>query len=260
MISLFNQMGGYENQIDEMKFWLISNKRTNSWSTSIATTSAIYALSLGSSSSFKEGQPIISYLDNELLVNEVTKGINYAKNIIKDADKISNLETAKFSNPNNNKAWANVHLQFFQDYEDIQRTEGQFLDIKKEVYFVNSDDKLINVGTKSLQLGDRIRVRLIIESDRPIQFMHISDDRPGGAEPVITNSGYQWASSLGYYLSVKDIKTHFFVDNLPKGQHIVEYDMFINNLGEFNSGVAEIQSFYAPEFNDYSKSVRIVVE
>jgi hypothetical protein len=259
MISLFNQMGQYESEIDDMKFWLISNKRTHQWSTSIATSSAIYALSLGTTSSFKEGKPIVTQLDGMVVETANQSGPNYNKTTIKDQMRISSIKKIGFDNPNSSKAWANVHLQYYQDYEDIERKQGQFLDIRKEVYFVDSNDDLINIDGRKLSLGDRIRVRMVIEVDRPLQFVHVVDDRPSGAEPVETTSGYNWLSGLAYYLSVKDTKTHFFVDNLNKGRHIIEYDMFINNLGEYNSGVAEIQSFYAPEFNDYSKAVTIRV-
>jgi hypothetical protein len=142
--------------------------------------------------------------------------------------RISSIKKIGFDNPNSSKAWANVHLQYYQDYEDIERKQGQFLDIRKEVYFVDSNDDLINIDGRKLSLGDRIRVRMVIEVDRPLQFVHVVDDRPSGAEPVETTSGYNWLSGLGYYLSVKDTQTHFFVDNLNKGKHIIEYDMFIN--------------------------------
>lgn len=259
MISLFNEVGQYESEIDDMKFWLISNKRTHQWSTSMATSSAIYALSLGATSSFKKGKPIVSKLDGEVVEVEDQSGLNYSKTTISDPGRIKSIKKVEFDNPNSNKAWANVYLQFYQDYEDIERRQGQFLDIRKEVYLVDSNDDLINVDGQNLSFGDRIRVRMIIEVDRPLQFVHVVDDRPSGAEPVETTSGYSWLSGLAYYLSVKDTQTHFFVDNLNKGKHVIEYDMFINNLGEYNSGVAEIQSFYAPEFNDYSKTVTIRV-
>ncbi|GLR18422.1 alpha-2-macroglobulin family protein [Portibacter lacus] len=260
LISLFNSIGGYDDEVDEMKFWLIANKRTNSWDSNIATSSAVYALTLGKSSAFAAGKAIVTSIDGKVVKGEETSGINYEKIAYSDRREIGEMKEVEFENSNDNKAWANVHHQFFQDYNDVERTDNAFLDIKKEIYKIGLKDELVNVENHTLQLGDRIKVRLTINSDRPMEFVHVSDDRPAGCEPVDLSSGYSWNNRLSYYKSIKDLGTHFFIDQIAKGKYVIEYEMYINNLGAFNSGVAEIQNVYAPEFNDYSKSVRINVE
>jgi len=259
MIALFDELTGHDDQIGEMKFWLISNKRSNAWSSSIATSDAIYALSLGTSSSFGKGSPIVTRVNKEVLRSDQVAGLNYRKDVISGAEKVADISSVTFENSNDNKAWGNVHHQFFQDYEDVVRTDNDFLDIKKEVYLIAAKDDLKNVEGIDLKLGDRIRVRLVVNADRPMDFVHISDDRPAGAEPSDLSSAYVWKNRAGYYKSIKDLGTHFFVDHLAKGRYVFEYDMFINNLGTFNAGVAEIQNVYAPEFNDYSKSISLEV-
>ncbi len=260
LIGLFHQIGRDQSEIEEMKYWLISNKRTNNWGSTIATSSAIYALSLGNTSALKSGKPVITKLDGKEIKdqNSIT-GLNYQKNTVPVNNSSSLIMKASFTNPNDNIAWVNIHHQFFQDYDKIKRTENAFFDLKKEVFKVNEKGELETVDEIALHLGNRIRVRLVIDVDREMEFIHLVDDRPSGAEPFDLISGYQWKNSVGYYKSIKDLGTHFFIDHLYKGRYIVEYDMYINNLGEFNSGIAKIQNLYAPEFNDYSKNTILKV-
>jgi hypothetical protein len=53
--------------------------------------------------------------------------------------------------------------------------------------------------------------------------------------------------------------SHFFIDYLPKGVYVFEYSTRVQLRGDYQSGVAEIQCMYAPEFNSHSESVPIVV-
>jgi hypothetical protein len=42
------------------------------------------------------------------------------------------------------------------------------------------------------------------------------------------------------------------VNNLPKGTYLLTYDMYVNNEGKFASGIATIQSQYAPQITAHS--------
>jgi uncharacterized protein YfaS (alpha-2-macroglobulin family) len=64
---------------------------------------------------------------------------------------------------------------------------------------------------------------------------------------------------LYYYQSIKDAATHFFIDYLPKGTYVFEYDLRVQLKGQYQNGVAEIQCMYAPEFNSHSESQRLEV-
>jgi hypothetical protein len=44
MIEVFAELTNETDLIDEMKLWLLTNKQTNNWNTTKATSSAIYAL------------------------------------------------------------------------------------------------------------------------------------------------------------------------------------------------------------------------
>ena len=110
-----------------------------------------------------------------------------------------------------------------------------------------------------LKVGDLVRVRIELRSDRAMEFIHMKDMRAAGLELVNVVSGYKWQDGLGYYESTKDASTNFFFDYLPKGIFVFEYDLRINNAGNMSNGITTIQSMYAPEFSSHSEGFRINV-
>jgi uncharacterized protein YfaS (alpha-2-macroglobulin family) len=83
--------------------------------------------------------------------------------------------------------------------------------------------------------------------------------RAAGFEPVNVFSRYKWQGGLGYYESTKDAATNFFMDYLPKGTYVFEYDLRVSHEGDFSNGITTIQSMYAPEFTSHSEGVRVSV-
>jgi uncharacterized protein YfaS (alpha-2-macroglobulin family) len=104
-----------------------------------------------------------------------------------------------------------------------------------------------------------VRVRIELKVDRAMEFVHMKDMRAAGFEPLNVISSYKWQDGLGYYESTKDAATNFFFDYLPKGVYVFEYDLRVNNKGDFSNGITTIQSMYAPEFSSHSEGVRIKI-
>ena len=121
-------------------------------------------------------------------------------------------------------------------------------------------EKLEKVSDNNLQVGDRVRVRIEIEVDRKMEFVHLKDMRASTFEPVQVISSYQYQDGLGYYQSTKDASTNFFFDHLPKGVYVFEYDLIATIKGDFSNGISTMQCMYAPEFSSHSEGIRIKVK
>ena len=116
------------------------------------------------------------------------------------------------------------------------------------------------LANTKLNVGDLVKVRIEIRSDRDMEFLHLKDMRAAGFESVSVLSQYKWQDGLGYYESTKDASTNFFFDYLPKGVYVFEYDLRVNNAGDMSNGITTIQSMYAPEFSSHSEGVRVTIE
>ena len=80
-----------------------------------------------------------------------------------------------------------------------------------------------------------------------------------GTEPVNVLSCYN-QDGLAYYESTRDVASHFFIDYLPKGTYVFEYSTLVQLRGQYQTGFAQIQCMYAPEFNSHSQSLPLTVK
>ena len=160
-------------------------------------------------------------------------------------------------------AWGGLYWQYFEDLDKITSAETP-LKLSKKLFLKSNSDtgkELTEITeTSTLKLGDLITVRIELRADRPMEFVHMKDMRASGLEPINVLSSYKWQDGLGYYESTKDASTNFFMEHLPKGVYIFEYDLRVNNAGNFSNGITTIQSMYAPEFSSYSEGVRVKIE
>lgn len=115
------------------------------------------------------------------------------------------------------------------------------------------------VETDSFALGERVRVQLILEVGRNMEYVAITDSRAATLAPVEQLPGFVYDGSLGFYRENGDSETHLFLDWLPAGTYHITYDMTANNAGRFSSGIATVQSQYAPELTAHSAGTTVVV-
>lgn len=270
LIEALSEIDYDKDIIDKLKLWLIKNKRTNQWSSTKATTEAIYALLLqGSDWLSVSDNTIISISDEKIKTNklEATKKeseTGYMK-VEWKADEIdSKMASIKVANKSDVVGYGGVYWQYFEDSDKIIPSSESPLQIRKAIFLKTSTAngfELIPIikGTQ-IKIGDLITVRMEITADSDMEFVHLKDLRASGLEPVDVLSEYKWQDGLGYYQSTKDVATHFFFDKLSKGTYIFEYNLRANNRGNFSNGITTIQSMYAPEFTDHSRGIRIEIK
>jgi hypothetical protein len=93
-----------------------------------------------------------------------------------------------------------------------------------------------------------------------MEYLHLKDTRAAGLEPAEALSGYEWSQGLGYYRQVRDTATDFFIEYLPRGKHVFEYELVVMHKGEFSGGLTTLQSMYAPEFIAHTEGIRLSVK
>ena len=147
------------------------------------------------------------------------------------------------------------------DFFQIKNNKGAVLSVSKELYLKRNTlngDKLQRITSKNpLKIGDLVTVRLVISTKENVEYIHLKDMRASSFEPVNVLSEYQYKNRLGYYMSTKDAATHFFFDQINKGTYVLEYDIRVNNSGEFSNGITTIQNYYAPQMNAHTKGSNV---
>ncbi|HEX2962725.1 MAG TPA: alpha-2-macroglobulin family protein [Ignavibacteriales bacterium] len=249
--------------VDKMKVWLLKNKQTHSWKSTRATSEAVYALLLRGTDWTEESQPAEIQIGDEkldLVKNNPEAGTGYVK-MSWDAEKIRpEMSNVMITNRNSAPAWGALYWQYFEKLDNIAQANSS-LSIHKELLLKTGINKAVRVtDTTRLKAGDELKVRLIIKTDRDMEFVHIKDMRASGLEPVNVLSGSRYQEGFYYYEATKDASTNFFIDRLPKGTYVFEYPLKVTYNGTFSDGIAEIQCLYAPEYRSHSAETHLRVQ
>lgn len=272
IIAAFTEIGNHPDEVADMKTWLLKNKQTSHWQTTMATSDAIYALLL-SGGDWLAYEPDVQiglgtkHID---LSNENTEaGTGYYKETLAGKDvrpemgQISITVKHSDSSADIPVSWGAVYWQYFQDMDKISAAESP-LHIEKELFIEKNTaqgQKLTRITDgNALKVGDKVTVRIILKSDRDMDYVHLKDMRAAAFEPLDVISGYRFQNGLGYYQSTLDASTNFFFDHLPKGTYVLEYNVFVGQKGVFSNGISTVQCLYAPEFAGHSKGLRVTVE
>ena len=270
LIEAFAEVTKDNKSVDAMKVWLLKNKQTKNWPTTKSTTEAIYALLMqGTDWLSVKDNTVIKIEDEKILTKKLSENQKEAETgYIKmnwKADEVKK-EMANISIQNKSKVpgFGGVYWQYFEDLDKIKKNSGAVLSVSKKMYvkgrtFNSNETQNINIKTP-YKIGDLVTVILTITAKEDTEYVHLKDMRASCFEPVNVLSEYQYKDRLGYYMSTKDAATHFFFDRIDKGTYVLEYDIRVNNSGEFSNGISTIESMYAPEFSSHTKGIRIKVQ
>lgn len=268
LIEAFDEVLNDVESVESMKVWLLKNRQTNQWESTKATTEAVFALmSTGKDWTNAEEGIIVKIGNDNLDLKSLEKapqsGSGYVKTSWNKEEIKPEMATVNVQKTSPGVAWGALYWQYFEDLDKIT-TAQTGVKFNKQLFIKKNSDKgpvLTKITeTTPIQIGDLITVRLEIQTDREMEFIHIKDMRASGFEPVNVLSTYKRQGRLGYYESTRDAATNFFIDYMPKGTYVFEYDVRANNAGNFSNGITSLQNMYAPELSAHSEGIRIDIK
>ena len=240
--------------IDEMKRWLLKQKQTQTWETPIATADAVYVLmATGTSDLLANTGGVEITLGKGVIRTPADDAIGYIKKTM--SGDVMNIKKIRVDKEGAGMGWGAVYAQYLESMDQISG-QGNGLSVSRQLY---KGDEALNESAP-LKVGDKITVRLTVKADRDMDFVQIKDDRAACMEPLQAVSGFRWGNGLGYYQATKDASTQFFIDQMRKGTYVIEYQVYVNRTGEYQAGIATVQSAYAPEFGGHTRGNRVMVE
>jgi hypothetical protein len=273
ILEAFRRIDPRQEELDEMRLWLLTNKRTNRWPTTKATAAAVYALLHTGEDQFildTDPQPLEvkwSGSSGDQLRTRARARQSSAEAatgsftvIARGQEVTRDLATLRLKNSGNDLVWGGVFWQYTAPAYRVAGSADGPLSMTRELYRKEGDRLLAFGENEPLRPGDRVTVRLTLTSDREVDYVHVKDRRAATFEPVEALSRYQYSNGLGYYRAPGDLATDFFIDRLPKGTYVIEYDVFATYAGNFSNGLGRVQCMYAPEFGGNTAGSRIVVE
>jgi len=262
MIEVFDEVMGDAEAVEECKIWLLKQKQVQDWKTTKATADAIYGLLLKGMNLLASDKLVkVSLGGVEVKPEKVEAGTGFYEKTFSGPEVKANMGEISVTKEDKGIAWGGIHWQYLEDMTKITPHETN-LKLKKTLFVKRDSPKgpvISPVGGK-LSVGDLLVVRIELRTDRDMEYVHMKDGRGSGLEPVDVLSGYKYQDGLAYYQSTKDTASHFFIDYLPKGTYVFEYNLRVQHKGKYQTGMAEIQCMYAPEFGSHSESFLLEVE
>ena len=263
MIEAYDEVNGDKEKVEELKIWLLKQKQTQNWKTTKATADACYGLLLRGTDLLASDKLVeVKLGDLEIKPESVEAGTGFYEQKFVRGEIKPEMGKIKMTKSDDGIAWGSIHWQYLEDVSKIKSYEGTPLTLKKSLYTKENTEQgpVISEVKGPVNVGDELVMRIELRVDRAMEYVHLKDYRGSGTEPVNVLSRYKFQDGLMYYESTKDTASHFFIDYLPKGTYVFEYSVRVQHRGKYQTGIAELQCMYAPEFNSHSGSVPIVVE
>ena len=236
--------------VDEMRRWLLQEKRTQMWDTPISSVNAIYAFLFDHHHLLANKEQTVLAIDGTPVETpKATASIGYVKTAITQPHGTTFTATKT----SEDTSWGAVYAQFMQKTSDVEASQSG-ITVKREIVAKNNSP--FSILQSPLAVGDRIKVRIVIETQRDLDFVQVSDRRAACMEPINQLSGYHH----GAYCSPKDNATHYFFYGLAKGKHVVETEYYIDRAGTYETGTCTVGCAYAPEYRATAPSMTLKVK
>ena len=242
ILEAFNEIDPKTDEIDAMRLWILTQKRTNMWENERASAEAISALVNTGSNWTENGDVTLTINGKTVKSNDTTL---YEPDV--KTRFIASLPVT-IDNNSNHVAWGGLYRQYFVPIDKVQK-HNDAMKITREL-----------IMPENVKVGDKVTVKITFENNQDMDFVYLKDLRGACFEPTEQLSRYHWNNGLWYYQSTSDVSMEFFFERLPKGKHTVSYDVYVTKEGSFSAGYSFIQCQYAPEFGAYSNGARIYIE
>ena len=261
LIEAFDEVRNDQKSVDEMKLWLLKQKQTHSWESTRATADACYALLLRGSDWLVPTQPLqVTVGGQEVRPEAAQAGTGYVKTSWPAAEIKPAQGKVTVRKPDAGVAWGALYWQYFEDLDQVTAA-ATALSLERQLYreVPTAGGPVLEKLTPAtpLKIGDALVVRLVLRTDRALEYVHLKDQRAAGLEPIQQTSGYRYQNGLGYYESPRDAATNFFLSEVPRGTHVFEYRLRASQAGDFSGGLSQAQCLYAPEFGTQSAGQRL---
>lgn len=258
ILEAFNEIDPKNEEIDAMRFWILSQKRTNMWDNDRATAEAVYAIvNRGTDWVNDNGEVVVEINGKRLEIRDESDDF-IQQSLPVDGD----YSNVSIDNQTNHQVWGGMFRQYFVPIDKVQKS-NEDMKVRRELFVERIDGDKTNyvpVSEEDIKVGDKIKIVLHIENQQDMEFVYLKDLRGACFEPAEQVSRYHHGDGLWYYQSTSDVAMEFFFDAMPRGRHELSHTVYVTKEGSFSAGYAVLQCQYAPEFGTYSEGGRIVIK
>ena len=261
LIEAFAEISPREDELAMMKQWLLMQKKCNSWSSTKATAEAVYALLLGASGDILAPAATVVRVGDEIITDDSSEaGTGYLQRVWKPEAMSPKLADFAINTDGKHPTFGAAYWQYLEIPDRVE-VAGSGLSVQRTLYHQpvagNAAEPVTDANP--VRLGERITVRLVVTSDRDLEYVQLMDPRAAAFEPVNIHERNGSQKAVRWVESPRDASVCYFFSRFPKGTVVLEYDVFATQTGDFSGGSTTVECMYAPEYRAHSGGLRIKV-
>jgi hypothetical protein len=267
LIEAFIEISPREDELTMMKQWLLMQKEGNSWSNTKATAEAVYALLLGAPADLLQpATTVVTVGGEEITATEAARaeaGTGYLQRVWKSETMTPALADIAVRTDGTHPTFGAAYWQYLEVPDKVEAT-GSGLSVRRTLYHQPAvgDGKTAALVTDEnpVRLGERITVKIVITSDRDLEYVQVKDPRAAAFEPVNIHEREGNQGGVWWVESPRDAANCFFFSRFPQGTIVLEYDVFATQCGDFSAGATSVECMYAPEYRAQGDGARMAVQ
>lgn len=243
--------------IDGIRQWITVQKSMQDWGESAGTTDIIATFLTASSRWIVPAEGATVTLDGESLPLPRATRFTGEVSVPLPASASVLTVTRRGDTPTSGA----VYSIYTAPLPDVKPASVPGLEIEKTLTLQRPDGTAETVTDNTpLTPGDKVTVTLTIRAGETMDYVVVTDSRPACLEPDEQLPTPVWSEGLCFYRENRDTETRLFIDRLPKGIYLLSYTLHVNSAGSFASGIATVQSQYAPKMTARSGAMQLTVD
>ena len=252
LIEAYARLQQPAERIARMQQWLLKQKHTTHWESTIATAQAVHALFVApTSTNVLAPIPIYIRVGGKELTAQPHSHLGLIQHEWTPEEIRPALAKVSLQSSGNTPTWGALTWQYYEEASKVS-SSGTGLTLTanhyKVVHTAQGEQLVPLTPTTPLTKGDRVRSRIHFTADRAMDYVELRLPRPAALEPVSTHSGYTYTQGLGYYRSIENSRTTCYLYRIDKGRYTIELDSWVSLSGHFTCAPSTIQCMYAPTF------------
>lgn len=236
--------------VDGIRQYLIVRKEATDWGSAVVTTQVVASILSTGACWTVPAQGASVTVDG--LAVEATTPIERATGSLEGDLSDFRGKQLEITTSGAGPAYGAVYAQFTRKMTDVKARPIDDLSIEK-VLFLRQGTEWVE-APETIPVGSRVKVQLTIHTKRNLDYVTIIDDRPAAFSPVDQIPGWMWSEGCGFYRENRNSFTALYVTSMRPGTYLLTYEMNVTLAGKFSSGVATIQSQYAPALTAHSSA------
>ena len=244
----------YSSLVPRLQRWLLTQRRTMLWKDALCSVLALEALTEPRMGTWGDAE-----------ATELRLALEGGEDFrLTGSQRTASLELSPSRRPkgalqvikkDGSLIWGAARLHYSIPTAAV-KAWGEGLTLTREEYLLTTEGgrdvlRRLEEG-EQLPIGARIRTKLIVTLKQGLDYVQLSDPRPGYAEPVLQKAHYPSIRYGNAYVVPRDGRTDIFVDRLTSGTTELYYDQWVTCPGVYSGVVTTLVSLYASEYSAHT--------